>query len=304
MNKIKKNEILLEVGTNEMEIMVFKIHESLYGINVAKVREIMMSAPVTSIPLTHKLVEGIYKPRNIIITVINLPEYLYGAEAEKQEKDIFIVTNFNKINIAFRVNGVEGIVRLSWEDIHKPDDTVSHEEEGVATGIAQIGEKLITILDFERIVAEISPSTGIQVEDVKKLGNRAKSNAKIIVVEDSNLLAKMVLDCLEIAGFPNILRFNNGEEAWNYLSELEKNSDSNINDLVDIIITDIEMPKMDGHRLTKLVKSHEVMKSIPIIIFSSIIGEEMYIKGQGLGADEQISKPEINKLVELIDKYI
>ena len=116
--------ILLESGTNEIEIMEFTIDGNLYGINVAKVREIIMSAPVKTMPHAHAAVEGIFKPRDIVITVVDLPRYL-GVEKEKTSKDLFIVTNFNKMYIAFRVHTVVGISRISWTDIQKPDKTVS-----------------------------------------------------------------------------------------------------------------------------------------------------------------------------------
>lgn len=151
------HEILLETGTNEIEIMEFTIDGNLYGINVAKVREILMSAPVHPMPHSHPAVEGIFKPRDIVITVVDLPKYLSGREEEKGNKDLFIITNFNQMHIAFRVHTVVGISRISWQDIQKPDKTVSGGPEGVATGIAQCGEELVTILDFEKIVAEIAP---------------------------------------------------------------------------------------------------------------------------------------------------
>ena len=135
------HEILLETGTNEIEIMEFTIDGNLYGINVAKVREILMSAPVHPMPHSHPAVEGIFKPRDIVITVVDLPKYLSGREEEKGNKDLFIITNFNQMHIAFRVHTVVGISRISWQDIQKPDKTVSGGPEGVATGIAQCGEE-------------------------------------------------------------------------------------------------------------------------------------------------------------------
>ena len=120
-----KDGILLETGTNEIEIMEFTIDGNLYGINVAKVREIMLSAPVHPMPHAHPAVEGIFKPRDIVITVVDLPEYLSGHTEPKGEKDLFIITNFNKMHIAFRVHTVVGISRISWRDIQKPDNTVS-----------------------------------------------------------------------------------------------------------------------------------------------------------------------------------
>ena len=150
-----KRGILLESGTNEIEVMEFTINENLYGINVAKVREIIMNAPVKAMPHAHPAVEGIFKPRDLVLTVVDLPQYLLGAPCEKGPKDLFIITNFNKMNIAFRVHTVVGISRISWRDIQKPDKTVAGGNEGVATGIAQCGGDLVTILDFEKIVAEI-----------------------------------------------------------------------------------------------------------------------------------------------------
>ena len=134
-----KKGILLESGTNEIEVMEFTIDGSLYGINVAKVKEILVSAPVKPMPHAHAAVEGIFKPRDVVITVVDLPKYLLGVSEEKGPKDLFIVTNFNKMNIAFRVHTVVGISRISWKDIQKPDKTISGGREGVATGIAQCG---------------------------------------------------------------------------------------------------------------------------------------------------------------------
>ena len=293
--------ILLESGTNEIEIMEFTIDGSLYGINVAKVREIIMSAPVKLMPHAHPAVEGIFKPRDAVITVVDLPGYL-GIGKEKSTKDLFIITNFNKMFIAFRVHTVVGISRISWTDIHKPDKTVSGGSEGVATGIAQCGGDLVTILDFERIVAEIAPETTIRVEEIDRMGPRSRSEEPIWIAEDSILLSKMIEECLGKAGYANLRMFPNGRELWESLNELPK--DHVLEDDVALVITDIEMPQMDGHRLTKLIKDNARFKDIPLIIFSSLISEEMRIKGRQLGADEQMSKPEIGHLVDVMDHLL
>lgn len=297
-----ETEILLESGTNEIEIMEFTIYGELYGINVAKVREIMMSDKVKPIPHAHPSVEGIFKPRDILLTVIDLPQYLTGQATEKQSKDLFIITNFNKLHIAFRVHSVVGISRISWKNIQKPDDTVSRGDEGVATGIAQCGSDLVTILDFEKIVADIAPETGIRLEEINRLGYREKVTCPILIAEDSILLTKMIEAALRKAGYVNLTFKNNGQEAWDYLSQIR--DDSDLNEKLGLIITDIEMPEMDGHRLTKLVKEDKRLKHIPLIIFSSMINQELMIKGKQLGADEQLSKPEIGHLVEVIDHLI
>ena len=295
-------EILLESGTNEIEIMQFTIYGELYGINVAKVREIMMANKVKPIPHSHEAVEGIFKPRDILLTVIDLPKYLTGKESERNARDLFIITNFNKTHIEFRVHSVVGISRISWEHIQKPDKTITYGEEGVATGIAQCDNQLVTILDFEKIVADIAPETGIQLEEIEKLGKRNRKESRIILAEDSILLSRMIKEALAKAGYDNILAFNNGKEAWDYLQSVREDQD--FEKKVSLIITDIEMPEMDGHRLTKLVKEDQIMKDTPLIIFSSLINSEMRIKGKSLGADEQLSKPEIGHLVEVMDTLL
>lgn len=295
-------EILLESGTNEIEIMEFTVYDELYGINVAKVREIMMTDKIKPVPHSHDAVEGIFKPRDIMLTVVDLPYYLTGRTTEPQPKDLFMVTNFNQMHIAFRVHTVVGIQRISWEDIKKPDKTLNGGEEGLATGIAQCGKELITILDFEKIVADIAPETGIQLDEVESFAGRNRSEYSIVLAEDSVLLSRMIETALTKSGYSQIHKFNNGQEAWNYLSQV-RNEDV-LDDKVSLIITDIEMPQMDGHRLTKLVKEDDRLKKIPLIIFSSLINPEMEIKGRELGADEQLSKPEIGHLVAVMDHLL
>ena len=297
-----KNGILLETGTNEIEIMEFTIDGTLYGINVAKVREIMMSAPVHPMPHSHPAVEGIFKPRDIVITVVDLPKYLSGEGEPKGEKDLFIITNFNKIFIAFRVHTVVGISRISWRDIQKPDNTVSGGPDGVATGIAQCGEDLVTILDFEKIAADIAPQTSIQMSEIDQLGERSRSDRPIWVAEDSILLTQMIREALSRAGYTNLSMFPNGAELWEALQPLRDADD--LDDRVALIITDLEMPQMDGHRLTKLIKSSKEFKQIPVVIFSSLITEEMRRKGREVGADEQLSKPEIAHLIGILDELL
>lgn len=302
MAEERKNGILLESGTNEIEIMEFTINNNLFGINVAKVREIMMSAPVKFMPHAHPAVEGIFKPRDIVITVVDLPKYLTDQECEKGPKDLFIVTNFNKMFVAFRVHSVVGISRISWQDIQKPDNTISGGADGVTTGIAQCGDDLVSILDFEKIVAEIAPQTSIQISEVDALGQRDRNASPIWVAEDSILLSQMIRTSLTRAGYENISMFPNGAELWDALEQLESAED--LSSRVALIITDLEMPQMDGHRLTKLIKSNSVFRSIPVIIFSSLITEEMRRKGKEVGADEQLSKPEIGHLIHIIDALL
>lgn len=292
--------ILLESGTNELEILEFTLGDNHYGINVAKIREILQYQPVTPVPNAHPSVEGIFMPRDVMITVINLKACLGLPSSD--EKGLFIITNFNKLNIAFHVDEVIGIHRVSWEAIIKPDSTINGQDSSVSTGVIKLADKLVVILDFESIVSGISPETGLRVNDIDTIGERERCDSPILIAEDSPLLSRLITDCLRKAGYTNLIINGNGQEAWDKLCEYKKAG--SVTDKVHCIITDIEMPQMDGHRLTKLVKSDDSMKNIPLIIFSSLVNEEMRRKGEQLGADAQLTKPEIGQLVDAIDRLI
>lgn len=292
--------ILLESGTNELEILEFTLADNHYGINVAKIREILSYQKVTPVPNTHPSVEGIFMPRDTMITVINLKRCL--DIPDNDERGLFIITNFNKLNVAFHVDQVIGIHRVSWDEIIKPNSTINGQDGSVSTGVIKINDKLVVILDFESIVSSISPETGLRVTDMKEFQGRERSEDTILIAEDSQLLSSLIQDCLNKAGYTNLIVTMNGQEAWDTLLKFKK--EGNPGEKVQCIITDIEMPQMDGHRLTKLVKSDDVLKNIPLIIFSSLVNEEMRRKGEMLGADAQLTKPEIGSLVEAIDKLI
>ncbi len=300
MDNQKQSEILLESGINELEIMEFTIGGELFGINVAKVREIMMVAPVKPMQNANQYVEGIFKPRDKVLTVINLGSYLNLGDSEKPDRDIFIIAGFNSSEYAFHVHTVVGIARISCTQMRKPDPVIFGGREGTATGIVEIDKRLITILDFEAIIAKLCPETSIQINDIARLDDKERNSKHILIAEDSLLLSKMMAEALNKAGYVNTIKVGTGQDAWDFLCEIRDGGDS-IEQHVSCIITDIEMPQMDGHRLTKLVKSDPILKSIPLVIFSSLISEEMRIKGKELGADEQITKPEIGKLVSIID---
>ncbi len=292
--------ILLESGTNELEVLEFTLGNNHYGINVAKIREILTYMPVTPIPNSHPCVEGIFMPRDTMMTVINLRKCLGMPDPE--EEGLFIITNFNKLNIAFHVDQVIGIHRVSWEEIIKPDSTINTEDNSASTGVIKLDQKLVVILDFEKIVTDISPETGLKVSDVENFESRDRSDSPILIAEDSPLLSKLITDCLKKSGYTNLIVTMNGQEAWDQLSEWRKAG--TVRQKVHCIITDIEMPLMDGHRLTKLCKTDDMIKPIPLVIFSSLVNDEMRRKGEQLGADAQLTKPEIGMLVDAIDELI
>lgn len=293
--------ILLENGTNELEVLEFMLNDNHYGINVAKIREILAYQPVTPVPNSQPSVEGIFMPRDAMITVINLKNCL-SLPHEGEGKGLFIITNFNMLDLAFHVDAVIGIHRVSWADIIEPDSTINIGEEGISTGVVKLDDKLVIILDFEKIVTDISPDTGLRLSDIEDRGERKRCDSPIVLAEDSPLLSKLITDCLKKAGYTNLNMNVNGQEAWNKLVKYKE--EGTLDENVHCIITDIEMPIMDGHRLTKLVKEDDELKNIPLIIFSSLVNDEMRRKGEALGADAQLTKPEIGMLVDTIDQLI
>ncbi len=293
-------KILLENGTNELEVLEFTLDGNFYGINVAKIREIINYQEVTPVPNSHPSIEGIFMPRDKMITAIDLKNCLQRGESKPG--GLFIITNFNKLDIAFHVDSVVGIHRVSWKDIIKPDSTVSSTEEGISTGIIKLEDKLIIILDFEKIVSDINPETGLRVQEIDELGQRERSNVPILIAEDSALLNKLIVDSLKKAGYDNLIHTENGQQAWDVIRECK--AEGTLRDHVQCVVTDIEMPLMDGHRLTKLIKDDDTTKDIPVVIFSSLVNEEMRRKGEALGANAQLSKPEIGNLVKIIDSLV
>ncbi|MBD5551566.1 MAG: chemotaxis protein CheV [Lachnospiraceae bacterium] len=291
-------KILLENGTNELEVLEFILDGNSYGINVAKVKEIIPYQPVTPVPNAHPSIEGIFMPRETMITAIDLKNCLQRGEFHAS--GLFIITNFNKLDIAFHVDNVVGIHRVSWRDIIKPDATVSTTEEGISTGIIKYNDKLIIILDFEKIVSDINPETGLKIAEIDELGERERRDVPVLIAEDSVLLNKLIVDSLKKAGYQNLIHTKNGQEAYDIIQKCKE--EGTLKEHVQCIITDIEMPLMDGHRLTKLVKDDPETADIPIVIFSSLVNDEMKRKGAALGANAQLSKPEIGNLVKIVDE--
>ena len=293
-------KILLENGTNELEVLEFTLAGNSYGINVAKIKEIIPYQAITPVPNSHPSIEGIFMPRDTMITAIDLKNCL--GRGESPASGLFIITNFNKLDIAFQVENVLGIHRVSWRDIIKPDATISTTDESVSTGIIKKDDKLVIILDFEKIVSDINPETGLKISEISELGERKRSNVPILIAEDSPLLNKLIVDSLKAAGYDNLIHTENGQQAYDVITQCK--DDGTLDQHVRVIITDIEMPEMDGHRLTRLVKSDEATADIPIIIFSSLVNDEMKRKGESLGADAQLSKPEIGNLVRIVDRLV
>lgn len=302
MNK-RETAILLETGTNELEVLEFIVAGNHFGINVAKVRELIQYQTIQKIPHAQSSVEGIMRSRNEILTVVDLAHYLGYPASDDTIHDILIIASFNQMSVAFHVHKVEGILRVSWETIEKPNSAIYGGDEGIVIGIVKLEDRMITLIDFEKIMYDINPSSSIQAHASEIIEGQSDSARPVLIAEDSAVLSKMILESLHKAGYQSVTTTSNGKEAWDYLQTI-KEKPGDIQDHVACIITDIEMPQMDGHHLTKRVKEDPVLSQIPVVIFSSLISDEMKHKGKAVGADAQLSKPEIGQLVQTIDQLI
>jgi len=299
---LEQKGILLESGTNELEIVEFEVANNKFGINVIKVKEIIQPIPVTFIPHAHPHVEGIIQLRGEVLPVVDMLRVLGIQHAERNPQQKYIVAEFNKQRVVFHVDNVTQIHRISWNQIEKPSDMYQGGTSQVI-GVIKQNEQMILLLDFEKIMVDINPDSGISVESVKKLGQRERSEKRILIAEDSPLLRKLLFDTMSEAGYVNVEFFENGRDAYEYLESIVKGG-SDVSEHVQLVVTDIEMPQMDGHHLTRKIKEHPDLKKLPVIIFSSLITDDLRHKGDKVGAEDQISKPEIAELILRVDQLI
>jgi len=284
-----KQDILLESGINELEIVIFKVGDRVLGVNVAKVECIITYQPITEIPNSNKNVKGVINYRGRVIPVLDLIKTLKQECSKSSKERLFILININNSNFAVEVSSVSGIRRLSWKEIETPSPILLSNNETPITGIVKTdNHEIILMLDFEKILADMDPSLALKESKAIK-GLEGK---KLVVVEDSTFLLKVVNESLLKAGAA-VEKFGNGKDALDYLQN------TSIHEIY-CVITDIEMPVMDGLTLTKQIKSNSKLKEIPVILFSSIANEGLKHKGLSVGADAQITKPEIEKLMNLV----
>lgn len=284
-----KQDILLESGINELEIVIFKAGNSILGVNVAKVECILTHQPITEVPNSNKNISGVINYRGRVIPVLDLIKTLKQQCSKTPKERLLILININNSDFAVEVSSVSGIRRLSWKEIETPSSILLSQNETPITGIVKASdEEIILMLDFEKILADIDPSLALRESNATK-GLEGK---KLVVAEDSTFLLKVVNESLLKAG-AKVEKFSNGKDALDFLEKCSL-------DEIYCVITDIEMPIMDGLTLTKQIKTNQTLKEIPVILFSSIASEGLAHKGLSVGADAQITKPEIDKLVEMV----
>lgn len=294
--------ILLESGTGELEVLHFMVKGEHYAINVVKVREILHIEGLTKVPNAHPAVAGLSLIRGEVMSVIDMHMVLEKVPYEHIEQSITLVCEFNKMMVAFAIDEVVGIARIKWSQIHKPDLVSA---DALVIGNITLNNTILMLLDYEKIMMEISPELGIRAEQIKEEQLTVdRSGYKILLADDSPLIRAVLMQSLTKAGIVDLKLFNDGQEIWDYMNVLYEEIGDKIFSQVDLVITDIEMPRLDGHTLTKNIKEHPALKRLPVIIFSSLITDDLYHKGEVVGADAQMSKPEVGLLVDLIDSFL
>ncbi|WP_027098295.1 chemotaxis protein [Clostridium paraputrificum] len=296
------SDILLESGTGEVEVIEFRANDVNYAINVIKVKEIidMPASGVTKMPESKKEIAGLILCRDEILPVIDL-KYILNREKSSELGQRLIVCEFNKVKVSFNIDDIIGVHRIKWSEIRKPNNMF---DESLAVGNIVLNGKIIVMLDFEKIVTDISPKSGISEDRLVSVEYKDRSDLKLVLADDSPLIRKLLKETLTKAGFTNMKIFDDGEQALDYLEGLKKDLGKSFVKEVQLLITDIEMPQMDGLTLTRKVKEDEVLKRLPVIIFSSLITDDLRHKGESVGADAQLSKPEIEELIGVVDQLL
>ncbi len=309
-----QTNILLEAGTNEVEIVVFTIDEALddgttyswlFGVNVAKVVEIIRIPSFTAMPeVPHPSVLGAFNQRARIIPLLDLGVWL-GIPPTRTTNDKVLVTEFNRVITAFKVSGVDRIHRLSWERIESPTRQMSRFSQESVIGVIRLESQVVLILDLEKIVGELNPKTAMDMGKATVDTEHAVVY-KALVVDDSPTVRRLIKQLLEQAGFEVRVAFN-GREAWDWLQECKeeiRNKGAAISDFLQVVVSDIEMPMMDGHSLTRRIKEDSDLKRIPVILFSSLISESLRHKGEAVGADLQVAKPDLGAVANAARELI
>ena len=307
---VSNNSVLLESDTNELEIVEFRIDEynsagkvvpCHYGVNVAKVREIIRLPHLWKVFNSHPAIAGMIKLRDKVITVINLAELL-NKRVDDMVPERVIVLEFNRLVVGVLVHSVSRIYRISWEQVEPPVQGVNSDQ---ITGLVKMDDRIILVLDFEKIVGELCGLYAMQaIDQLPESIATDRRTRTIVVADDSPFIRNTMCSSLRSAGY-NVEEAENGEEAWEMIQkklDRSRNNKSDIREEVALIVTDVEMPKMDGLHLTSRIRKEEELKTLPVIIFSSLASDDNIRKWSALGANHILTKPDLPNLVALVDE--
>lgn len=305
------------LSNNELEIIEFVIDEKMpdgqiysgrYAINVAKVLEIIRMPQVTAMPGTHDpSMMGSFNLRGKVMPLLNLATWL-GKDMMRTEADKVLVTEFSGVRSAFLVSSVSSIHRLAWDRIELPNKYVQAFSRDSITGILRIQERVLFILDMEKILASMDKSLDMSRMEPEKCAEMP-GEVRLLLADDSSSLRKIVKSFLEKSGY-QVTTASNGKEAWEYLSHLAQTQSGQevhgpeLSEIVDLVISDIEMPEMDGHALTSKIRENPALHKLPVVLFSSLITDALRAKGIKVGADRQISKPDLAGLDKIVKEIM
>lgn len=305
------NDILLESGTNEVEIAEFILGGQSFGINVAKIREFIpfKGLELTHLPDAHPSVPGVFSLRGQAVPLIELERHLGLSHDGDNTNQVVVVTEFNAMISAYVADQIDQIHRISWRDFKPLDQiTVEGSDTVQVIGVIEVEGRHILILDLEHIIGEIFPHSIINYDEDalgEPGGDQGRSGVNVFFAEDSAIIRNRVSAILKSVGFAKLQVFENGQlclEAIQQAVEQSKSGQVQLTDLLNLVVTDIEMPQMDGLSLCRFIKQ-ELKLDIPVLMFSSLINEQMMEKCRQVGAAEMISKPDTERLIELMDQY-
>ena len=307
MSSTDQTGILLNAGTNELEVLVFTIGGSICGVNVAKVREVVRWTPPTQTPNLHPSVDGMFKLRGEVIALVDLARHLGMESCHADEEDRrVIVTEFNGRRTAFVVDSVEQIHRLSWTAVEPvPDlnsfagmEAASERAVSACTGVLNLNDRLVLMIDFESVADSIVFDDRLHKPEIADppLG-LDRSKIRVVMAEDSAFMRELLTQVLNGAGYGSVEVFEDGQAAWQRLNDANAAP-------VDVLLADIEMPRIDGLHLTSRVRESRELKSLKVVLFSSLVTDDNRKKGEEVGADAQIAKPELASVVSVIDQQM
>ncbi|MEM9662255.1 MAG: chemotaxis protein [Planctomycetota bacterium] len=305
MNQPNQTDILLDAGTNELEVLVFKLAGGLFGVNVAKVREVIRFTEPTESPKRHASAMGMINLRGQVVPMIDLKKHLELDVVDPADPaNRVIITEFNGIRSGYVVDGVDQIHRIKWTDVREAPDVHSIDTScneiaiSTCTGVLEIRGELVLMLDFESVADAILLDDKLHLDQVDNPDNVDRGSKRVILAEDSPFMRDLMQRVLINSGYTKVEVFSNGADAWKAIES------TGVESPIDAVISDIEMPKMDGLHLCSRVResSHESIKDLPVVLFSSLISDDNLKKGRQVGASAQMAKPELEEVVRLVDK--
>ncbi|MEE2761841.1 chemotaxis protein CheV [Marinobacter sp.] len=292
------------VGKNRLELLMFRLRgRQMYGINVFKVKEVLQCPKLSSIPNSRSVVRGVAHIRGETIPIIDLSMSigLPGIPQEDLATSFVIITEYNRKTQGFLVAGVDRIMNMNWEDILPPPKGAG--KDVYLTAVTKIDDKLVEIIDVEKVLSEVSPLKEDVTEAVlSKSADRVPGHLPILVVDDSSVARRQIERCLTAIGMEVVTK-NDGKQAHEYLKDITRDG-SKARDHLALIISDVEMPEMDGYTLVTRCKEDPALSEMFIMLHTSLSGVFNRAMVQKVGADDFMAKFSPDELAERVMEII